>query len=233
MKSIILAIQIIVALTASINFEQDTNEDSWIGFLTKGHIDPDIDGNAKMETFLRLADQLIPIAVTEATAKAEQGQKLGYGNSYCLKPDSSHFNLCFSFNAELSIGWDVLQTGGPGSWIVLYTPFTFFRVRGSVYFTSYPAEIGVSVYYHIADLTIPFVSSIGENNACWTGRFNLAPSLLLTYFYSILLECDWELTPLSPGDCSYDGGPVLPLYGKLIGEGYKFSMFDKCLDFTN
>jgi hypothetical protein len=68
MKTIIISCLLVLALTAKITFEKDSNEDSAFSILTKGFFDPSVSGEAKISAFLKLANELIPLA--ELTAPA-------------------------------------------------------------------------------------------------------------------------------------------------------------------
>ncbi len=68
MKTIIVAALLAFAIATPIVFEKDSNEDSSIGIFTKGFFNPTADGESKIESFLRLANELIPLAEASGPA---------------------------------------------------------------------------------------------------------------------------------------------------------------------
>ncbi len=105
MKTIILAALLVLALTSKVEFAQDSNKESTIGVFAKGFFDPTASGEAKIETFLRLANELIPLAEVKADNDAPAGKKLGRTWLYCTGTAGSLFNACGYASAELWIGW--------------------------------------------------------------------------------------------------------------------------------
>ena len=68
MKSIILSFVMVLALSSVIKFEKDSHEESPISIITKGFFDPSVSGEAKISAFLKLANELIPLAEVKAPA---------------------------------------------------------------------------------------------------------------------------------------------------------------------
>ena len=99
MKTIILAVVLVLALAAPIEFAQDSNSESAISLFTKGFFDPTATGEAKIETFLRLANELIPLTEVTGETDAPKGKKIGVGYTYCTGSTGSLFNACFYANA--------------------------------------------------------------------------------------------------------------------------------------
>ena len=207
MKSVIFATLLIAALSSSIEFSQDSNEGGFIGVLTKGFFNPAMDGESKIESFLRLANELIPLAEVEGHAAMAEGSKLGYSRHFCTGSEGDIFNACFFASAELWIGWHVNQTGTIGTYQVTYTPFTFLRAGGNVSVESYPAEVGYGGYVSIVDITIPIFASIGTSGICYSGDFNFAPGSFFTQISTSLLECYKVLTPVANIVCNKVFGP--------------------------
>ena len=160
MKTILIACLCLAALASPIQFSQDSNEGGIFGIITSGFMDPNVSGEAKINSFLRLANELIPLAEVSGNLAQQEGQKLGYSRKYCTGTDGDVFNACFYAGAELWIGWYVNQTGTIGSYSLTYTPFTFFRAGGNVSVESYPAEVGYGAYLSIVDITIPIYLQI-------------------------------------------------------------------------
>ena len=222
MKAIIVAALLVCALTAGINFSQDSNEDSSIGLFTKGFFDPTASGEAKIETFLRLANELIPLVESKGREQERQGTKLGYYRSYCTGTDGDLFNACFYASAELWVGWYVWQNGTYLSreWQVGYVPFTFLRAGANVSVESYPAEVGYGAYVSFVDITIPLNGTVGQDRLCYYGNFNFAPGTIYTQISTALLECWWNITPLSDSNCNKVSGPNFEHLEYALWDGY-------------
>lgn len=233
MKSIILATLVVAALTAHISFEKDSHEDSMVGFITKGFFDPELEGEAKIETFLRLANELIPLAQVEADSRSNQGSKLGYTRTYCTGVEGDVFNACFSASAELWIGWYVNQYNATNEindqvdWQVKYTPFTFLRAGGNVSVSSYPARIGYGAYVSVFDITIPISATIGQGVGLkYSGTFNFAPGTFFTQISTELLECYWLTTPISDKNCNHVVGPTFQHLAYELWQGYNTTFLE-------
>lgn len=62
MRTIILSALLVLAFSSVITFEKDSNEESPISIITKGFFDPSVSGEAKISAFLKLANELVPLA---------------------------------------------------------------------------------------------------------------------------------------------------------------------------
>lgn len=107
MKTIILAALLVLALSSKVEFAQDSNSESNFGVFAKGFFDPTASGEAKIETFLRLANELIPLAEINADSNAPAGKKVGMFWRFCTGADGDLFNACGYASAELWIGWSM------------------------------------------------------------------------------------------------------------------------------
>ncbi len=227
MKAIIVAALLVCAFTAGINFSQDSNEGGPLGIFTQGFFDPTASGEAKIESFIRLANELIPLVETKGREHEKTGTKVGYYRNYCTGSDGDLFNACFYASAEIWIGWYVWQNGTYLSpeWQVAYTPFTFVRAGVNVSVESYPAEVGYGVYVSFVDITIPINGSIGQTQLCYYGNFNFAPGSIYTQISTALLECWWNITPLSDAHCNKVQGPNFEHLEYLLWDGYTNTFF--------
>lgn len=226
MKAIIIAVVVACALAKGIEFAQDTNEGSALGLFTKGFFDPTASGESKIESFLRLANELIPLAEAKGQAAEPQGHRLGYARYYCTAKTGDLFNACVYASAELWIGWSVWQNGTilSNEWQVAYTPFTFLRAGVNVSVESYPAEVGYGAYVSVVDITIPINGTIGQTRLCYYGNFNFAPGSIYTQITTALLECWWNITPLSDAHCNKVYGPNFEHLQYLLWNGYQQSL---------
>ena len=85
---IVIALALCLALaTATVNYEQkdsqvhydyDSNRGGLFGFLMKGVVDPINDQENRVSTFLRLANELIPLVDVLADGDDSSEQKLEY-----------------------------------------------------------------------------------------------------------------------------------------------------------
>jgi len=235
MKTIILATLLVLAFSSTINFEKDSNEGSPIGVFTKGFFNPATSGEAKIESFLRLANELIPLAEVSSANQHPEGQRLGYGYIFCTGHVGDIFNACFHATAELWIGWSVTQGNGnvTGNFAVTYTPFTFLRAGANVSVESYPAEVGYGGYVSIIDITIPIFASIGQSALCYSGNFNFAPGAFFTQISTALLECEWVITTSGqPKTCGKVFGPNFQHLSFPLWNGYQNAFLSNtCFNF--
>jgi hypothetical protein len=163
MKSIIFAAVLALALCSPIEFAQDSNEEGAFGILTKGFFNPTTSGENKIESFLRLANELIPLAEMKSSRSEPQGQRLGLGKQWCTGQEGDLFNACVTVTADLWIGWNVTQNGTVGSYSVTYTPFTYLRAGAGVLVESYPAQVGYGGYVSFVNIQIPIFALVGQN----------------------------------------------------------------------
>lgn len=211
MKSIVIAAVLAVALSAPIAFEKDSHEGSPIGVFTKGFFDPTASGESKIESFLRLANELIPLAEVEGQTTTPEGQKLGYYKKFCTGVDGQLFNACFFASAEFWIGWG-LNNGQDcnvtsGDFEVTFTPYTFLRAGANVSVESYPAEVGYGGYVQVVNIQIPIFALLSSSQICYSGEFNFAPGSFFTQISTALLECGWCFTPYCEEGCNKVTGP--------------------------
>mmetsp|Transcript_1483 Transcript_1483/g.1624 ORF Transcript_1483/g.1624 Transcript_1483/m.1624 type:complete len:238 (-) Transcript_1483:43-756(-) len=195
MKLIAFALLFALALSAatigkdgSFNFEQDSNSDSPIGVFMKGRVNPRDDADTNVETFLRLAEQMIPLASSVASDKAPG--KLQYTRQWCFGNIGDAISVCINANAELWVGWRVGHTGETGLYNVTYTPFSFLRGGFNASASSYPAEVSYGGFFSIYDIQVPINLLLAETQICYSGTFNLYPTSAYTAINTNLLQCE-------------------------------------------
>ena len=236
MRLLVVAALLACAFSKGIEFAQDTNSASALGIFTKGFFDPTTSGESKIESFLRLANELIPLAEAKGRAAEQHGSRLGYSRYYCTGSDGDLFNACFYASAELWIGWYVWQNGTylSNEWQVSYTPFTFLRAGVNVSVESYPAEVGYGAYVSVVDITIPLNGTVGQERLCYYGNFNFAPGSIYTQITTALLECYWDLTPVSGSMCNKVYGPNFEHLEYLLWDGYQNSFLpNTCFNYNS
>jgi hypothetical protein len=238
MKAIILSIVLVLALTSKINFAADSNEESPISFLTKGFFDPSVSGEAKIEAFLRLANELIPLAEVNAPASAPAAKKLGYMYAYCYGELGSWFQGCFNANAGFYVGWTVTQgsssyNGNVPLYNLTYVPFATLLGGFNVSVASYPAQVSYGIYLQIVNLQIPTYVAIGSNAVCYSSMFNFQPGAIYTQIGTALLQCAWYVTPLQTSVCSTVTGPTFQQYFWALWSGYMMNFVQPgCIQFA-
>jgi len=153
---IVLALTMILALAAcSVNYEEkdsqihydyDSNREGLFGFVMKGLVDPVNDQENKISTFLRLANEVIPLIDVAADGDDSAEQKLEYYRQYCYGTVGAAIQVCFNLNGRFWVGWWAFQNGLTGTYDVTYTPFAQASFGGNATVASYPAQVGYGIY---------------------------------------------------------------------------------------
>lgn len=175
--------------TGNIDFEMDVHQDSPIGFFVKGSIDPKQDTNNKIQAFLRLANQYIPLL--ESIANNENSLK--YTRDWHVQ--FAGINLDIHWWLQLIVGWRVV----PGSYSanfyeVTYTPFlhgaTFGRVNG----TTWPAVGSTRLGLQYVNAYAPTaVTLYREGKVCFSSRYVVDPIHLENHVFAALNACEAEI----------------------------------------
>jgi hypothetical protein len=111
MKVIIMLALVLAAVFAAnvvekegkLHFEADSHPESPIGLLMKGLINPKNEGENNIQTFFRLAEQLIPLAQNSMSDKTSSNLK--FTRFWCYGSAGDAISVCFYANAELWVGW--------------------------------------------------------------------------------------------------------------------------------
>uniref|UniRef100_A0A7S3JNU9 Uncharacterized protein n=1 Tax=Euplotes harpa TaxID=151035 RepID=A0A7S3JNU9_9SPIT len=206
MKVLLLIAFMIAAATAAsiaekngkLHFEADSNPSSPIGLLMKGLINPRNEGENNVQTFFRLAEQLIPLAESKLADKPGNYKFTRY---WCYGTAGDAISVCFYMNAELWVGWRVGQIGKTGSYNVTYTPYTLFRAGGNASASSYPAEVSYGAYFSIVDIQIPVNLLLAQTQICYSATFAMAPTQAYTAISTNLLQCMRSVPDMTPWSC--------------------------------
>ena len=208
MKVIILAILIAAVLGASVvqkdnkvHFEVDTNEGSPVGFTMKGFLNPENDDESNVETFFRLAEQLIPLAQSSISDK-KGPSNLGFTFKRCFGQLGGIIGLCAYADIELWVGWRVNHTGDQGSYSVIYTPFSYLQGGGNISASSYPAEVSYGGYLSAYNVQLPINLSISQQQICYGAVFNFFPTTAFTAINTNLLQCQRSIPELQDWVCN-------------------------------
>ena len=206
MKIVILALLICAVFAAtmvekdgSIHFEADSSPESPMGLLMKGKLNPTNEADSSVQTFFRLAEQLIPLAQT--TLEDNESGKLNYFRRWCFGNVGDAVSICIFANAELWVGWRVGHDGVTGLYNVTYTPFTFFRGGVNVSASSYPAEVSYGAYISVIDIDIPINLLLAQNQICYSGTFFMHPTGAFTSINTNLLQCERSIPDRTSWAC--------------------------------
>ena len=194
MKVIIIAVLIAFALAATVtekegllHIEADSHSESPLGFVMKALINPQDETENNVQTFFRLAEQLIPLA--ESAMSDNKPGSLQFTRFYCFGNPGDLISVCLYGSAELWVGWRVDQVGYTGSYNVTYTPYTLFRAGGNASASSYPAEVSYGAYFAIVDITVPVNLLLAQTQICYSAKFNMHPTEAYTAISTNLLQC--------------------------------------------
>lgn len=199
MKAVILLIAII-GMTMSapisayadenkINFAYDVYDSSPVGLTVKGVIDPLNETKNKIQTFVRLANQYIPILEALAGASNE----LKYEYFYRINVAGFVFDVYVNFN--LYVGWRVTPGGQTSDrFDVVYTPFVYGYAYNRVNGTSFPAvgahEIGIVYAHAYAPIALQLFSS---RKVCFQGSYVVEPVMVKNNLFAALNACENEI----------------------------------------
>lgn len=178
MKLILSILLLTLAFGSVISFEKDSHEESPISVFTKGFFDPTVSGEAKIQAFLRLANELIPLAEVKAPAHETAGNKLKYGYTWCSGQLGDAFDFCFNANAYILIGWNFGQgsvnatNNQGGAYNVSFNPFVQIYGGVNVSVASYPVQVGYGIYLQIVNTQFPTYLTIGQNAICYSSMFS-------------------------------------------------------------
>ena len=197
MRSIILfALVVAVCLSAPLNgyeenglfkFDFDVHEDSPIGLFMKGEINPQDETQNKVEAFLKLANQYIPIL----QSMLNQDSGLSWTRNWRIS--FLGFNIDVWANFQLIVGWRVTPGGYTADrFDVTYTPFAMGNASFQVNGTSFPAfgNTGAELHYINAQAPIS-VRLYRQGRFCFQGSYSVMPVSFRSTLYAALNEC-WD-----------------------------------------
>jgi hypothetical protein len=170
-----------------IKFNMDVHYDSPVGIYLEGLVDPQMETNNKIQAFVKLANQYIPIL--ESLGGQEGGLKYERIWHYSF----AGVNIDVYWYFQLIVGWKVK----PGSYStnfyeVTYTPFVWGGTYGRVNGTTWPAvgSAGTGLQYVHAYSPIG-VTLYKEGKACFGSTYTVQPVMLKTDINLRLNEC-WD-----------------------------------------
>lgn len=212
-----------------IKFNMDVHEGSPIGLVLEGLIDPRFEQNNKIQAFLKLANQYIPVLESMTNANNE----LKYSQDWHI--NFAGVNIDIHWYLQLIVGWKV-QPGSSGSsfYEVTYTPFvwggTFARVNGTTWPAVGSTRVGLQYVYAYAPVAVTLYR---EGKVCFSSGYTVEPVHLNTNLFAALNACQAEIIdevieqqPIHL-DCNYTNPVNITLFnvnftetfsGDIIGE---------------
>mmetsp|Transcript_38865 Transcript_38865/g.70778 ORF Transcript_38865/g.70778 Transcript_38865/m.70778 type:complete len:245 (+) Transcript_38865:1-735(+) len=172
--AIILAVAVAAPVTTEvvdkqISIKMDMHEDSPIGLYMEGLFDPKDEGNNKLQAFLKLANQYIPILESLANASND----LTYERTWRVQ--FVGVDVIVDFYLQLIIGWKVTPGQYFGdSYDITYTPFahgvTYIRGNGTTW--PYYGSLGAGTRFITFDAPVG-VQLFKEGKICFGGQYIL------------------------------------------------------------
>ena len=236
---VVLLIAVLIASTLAygiaekdgfLQFQADSNEDSFFGFVMEGIMDLHNPESSEAKTFLRLAETLIPIA--ESKVKDMGDTKLQWARQWCYGNLGDAVRVCVNATAEWWIGWRVSQLGKTGYYNVTYTPFTYIRAGSVGSASSYPAEVAVGGYISVVDITVPVNLLLAQSQICYSAVFNMEPVQAYTSLSTALLGCYRSIPDRTDWSCNRTSGPEFKLNEYDFAAGNYFQILPyTCINF--
>ena len=172
-----------------IKFDMDIHQESPVGLFVSGSIDPTMERNNKIQAFLKLAGQYIPVL----EALSGKGNALEYEYTYRFSVAGLTIDIYGYF--QLYVGWRVTPGGQTATtYEVTYTPFVYGVTRGRFNGTTWPAMGTVDTTINYVHAYAPIGVTLSTNRqVCFGGKYTVLPVNLQTNMYAALLGCEDEI----------------------------------------
>ena len=214
---------------SNIHIEADSSPEAPFGLTMKGLINPFAETESNIQTFFRLAEQLIPLAESKISDKPGNLQWTRY---WCYGQTGDAVTVCLYASAELWVGWRVGQVGKTGAYNVTYTPYTLFRAGGNASASSYPAEVSYGAYFAIVDLQVPVNLLLAQTQICYSATLSLAPTQAYTAISTNLLQCIRSVPDQTPWACDRIKGAEFRHLSWAFTAGYTQNLLPyRCFNF--
>lgn len=188
-----------------VKFELNAHQDSPIGLVMKGHIDPKDETNNKIETFLKLASTYIPIL----ESVQNENNNLKWTNTWHLSLGGLG-SISLHWNFEVIVGWKVRVNSNDLNMTsdhlnVAYIPFISGFTNGGLQGDTSPARgyYNATLWFARA-YTIISLQVFSSGNVCFEGTGYLWPVQLTSAISSALKECKSEIL-----DEVFNGIPIV------------------------
>ena len=170
-------------------FTYDIHEESPVGVVMEGVIDPLNDVNNTISTFLKIAGTYIPIL--ESLSGNENS--LTWQRNYDIVFPGVDMKL--GVYVQLIVGWRVTNDGFPkqGLLNVTYTPFAWGWLNTTLSGTALPGRGSYTTDLEFIRAYAPISLEIYDDHTCFGGDWNLLPITLQTRMNIALQECSEEI----------------------------------------
>ena len=218
-----------------VNFDVDLFEDSPISFAMRGQVNPLNEQQNKIETFVRLAGEYIPVLESIAD---KQGS-LTWTDRWVV--NIAGFNVVLDVYFQLIVGWRV-QPGSAlaGRFDVVYTPFAWGQTWARVNGTTWPAEGSAIAVLDYLNFTAPISFSLYQaGQICFNGGYNLEPVTFYNNLFLTLRECRDEILndlinndPIFVWTCNWVAPVNATLFDLHLYDGFAGSLIsNQCITF--
>lgn len=174
---------------SKIKFEFEPHQQSPFGIMMEGMIDPRNDMNNKIQTFLKIANQYIPILESLGNANGE----LKWERTWNI--DVAGIQVTVYYYFQLIVGWRVTPGGyTTDRFDVTYTPFAFGETYGSADGTTWPASGKAEGRIVYLDTYAPIgVQLFKQGKICFQGSYVVEAAWFRNHLYGTLKQCKDEI----------------------------------------
>eukprot|EP00343_Euplotes_focardii_P002816 CAMPEP_0205805452 /NCGR_PEP_ID=MMETSP0205-20121125/8682_1 /ASSEMBLY_ACC=CAM_ASM_000278 /TAXON_ID=36767 /ORGANISM="Euplotes focardii, Strain TN1" /LENGTH=245 /DNA_ID=CAMNT_0053076697 /DNA_START=9 /DNA_END=746 /DNA_ORIENTATION=- len=218
-----------------IKIDLDINEESPISFAMKGLINPRNEEMNKIQTFLRIAGEYIPIL--EQLGSADNS--LQYRQFWNINFLGINVDVTFYF--QLIVGWRVDPgTAATGRFDVVYTPFAFGETSAHVNGTTWPVQGSTELHFQYLHVYAPVALSLyNSGRVCFGADYVVEDAVFRNHIYGSLRECQDEIlddlingTPIFVWSCNYIAPVNVTLFDVTVYNGVRGDLgTDICIDF--
>lgn len=222
-----------------VKFDFDSNEDSYLGLVMKGQIDPKDDTNNKIETFLKLANYYVPIL----DSVKGQDNSLKWWRTWNIDLPAGLGSMWFNGTFELVAGWSVYtnenQLNMTADYLdIAYVPFVWGWASGELTGNTSPwiGEFNATLWY-VRAYTVINLEVHNTGSVCFQGSGHLWPIQLDGFLQSSLKSCYAEIlteiiegVPITLG-CSYSSPIYVPVLNSTFTGNYTQPLINqKCFN---
>lgn len=213
-----------------VKFDLDVYQDAPVGLFMSGQIHPKDESLNKIQAFLKLANEYIPIL----ESLAGQTNELKWERTWHYQIAGINLDVYGYF--QLYVGWRV----NPGGYTtdrfdVTYTPFVWGGTYGRVNGTTWPAvgstEVGLQYVLAYAPISLTLYKA---GKVCFKGSYGVEPIHMRQHLFAALNEChdeilddlidghtifDWKCNFTNPVNITiWNVNFTDPIHGDFIGE---------------
>ena len=178
-----------------VHFEQDTNKDSPVGIVMKGHVDPKNEMNNKIGAFLKLASYYVPLL---ESVNQKEATNLGWTKDFRVHVGNL-IDITVTGEFMVCAGWKVYLNSNALNQTsdhleATYAPYVWGWANGFVQGTTYPAN----GYYNATLYFVRTYASIGlkiydNGQICFGGSGHFWPVQLESSLSAAYKQCAAEI----------------------------------------